>query len=252
MFFCTFEIALFSNFRALCKDEEIFSLSKESNARILLSGIEIGQFGDKPIEEHEHWDKFKNQIIYDHYDMNLGHCLTIDVSHLSNNPNGKVQIESAAISMLIRLDKISKKNRFNDKFNRLDHVTMQMYLHNGTDIYGFGENIPGLSLGNGMTKIGLKKTIIESLPTKADECITTGPYSSCIIGELLKYYQFNDNCTIPFLDKKNSSGLISCTNDIVLSAIKKIKTFRYTHEDFGPCKHTKPCSTVKYNVAQQR
>ena len=65
-------------------------MSKESNARILLSGIEIGQFGDKPIEEHEHWDKFKNQIIYDHYDMNLGHCLTIDVSHLSSDTNGKV------------------------------------------------------------------------------------------------------------------------------------------------------------------
>ena len=45
---------------------------------------------DKPLDDHKNWDENKDKIVYDFYNFDTGHCITIDVSHLGKN--GKVPI----------------------------------------------------------------------------------------------------------------------------------------------------------------
>ena len=34
------------------------------------------------IKSHEKWNKEKDKVIYNHYDSNLGHCISIDIGPL--------------------------------------------------------------------------------------------------------------------------------------------------------------------------
>ena len=97
----------------------------------------------------------------------------------------------------------------------------------------------------GLTVFRLKKTKIESLPTKTSKC-GKSHYGTCIKNQVAKIHHQMYHCHIPFLEKNTNFPI--CPNDIIIEAIKTLKYYLMTQEDYFECQFIRPCQDVIYEI----
>ena len=126
--------------------------------------------------------------IYDQYDINHGHCFTIDISTLTDN--GTLQIKSISYPIGMSLFLNLKQDNYKLK-------ALAMFLHNGSrnDISSIDDSSKMVEIKPGFTEIKIKKTIIKSLPNKANQCVKQ-PFMSCVIKEIESQTRGHFNCTL--------------------------------------------------------
>merc|ERR1712150_389413 len=96
----------------------------------------------------------------------------------------------------------------------------------------------------------VKKTIIQSLPTRDETCgeIT---YSTCVLNTIDQITQTDYTCTLLFLVPKNENNVEYCSKNITLQMIKKIKS-ALNQEKYENCKRQKLCNAVKFELVNPR
>ena len=99
-------------------------------------------------------------------------------------------------------------------------------------------------------QFSIKKTIINSLPTRDETCGETA-YSTCVLNTIDKITQRDYACTLLFLPKKVNNYKI-CTRNITLQMVKKIKSALNQEKYENHCKHQKLCNTVNYELVNPR
>ena len=90
----------------------------------------------------------------------------------------------------------------------------------------------------------IKKTIINSLPTRNEPCNTID-YATCVKNAILEELKDQYNCSLLFLIKNTT--LDQCSNDITLKGIKDLKT-ALEQEQFGDCTDQKLCNNIFYEL----
>jgi len=126
---------------------------------------------------------------------------------------------------------------------------LRIYLHDGmeSEIYALHRrNNPSFKVVRpGLTVFRLKKTKIESLPTKTSKC-GKSHYGTCIKNQVAKIHHQMYHCHIPFLEKNSNFPI--CPNDIIIEAIKTLKYYLMTQEDYFECQFIRPCQDVIYEI----
>ena len=119
---------------------------------VFFSGIEKGNL--KRLQDHAKWNANKNKVFYDMYDINHGHCFTIDVSPLTEKGTVPILRSTGNVEMMFRTDLDSKRTT--------DNKNWIAFLHNGSDIYSLHQNLPRLGLSPVSSfYFTIKKTIIK-------------------------------------------------------------------------------------------
>ena len=140
----------------------------------------------------------------------------------------------------------------------VDHLfvktALRMFLHNGSDIFSLHQNLPQVDLTPGITELKIKKTIIETLPTKKYKCVRNH-FETCLLNSIHGKTIRDYNCSIPFIDK--NSKFQTCSREVVLNVSRTIKNFvsRQNHDEnkdkFGECEFGKPCTDMIYSIADK-
>ena len=58
----------------------------------------------KLLQNHKKWDEYKQKVIYDMYDIEYGHCFTIDISPLTDKGTVPIQKIYVPVEMKMVLD----------------------------------------------------------------------------------------------------------------------------------------------------
>ena len=86
---------------------------------------------DDPLAKPTTWKEYENKILYSHYHVHYGHCITVDISSLSND-NGLFPMSFGFERMALKLTAGVEGS-----------ITNKIFLHDGTNIGQLGENIEG-------------------------------------------------------------------------------------------------------------
>ena len=178
--------------------------------------------------------------LYDQYDINHGHCFTIDVSALTKNGTLQIKSLSYPIGMTLHLNLKQDNYRFKG---------LALFLHNGSrnDISSIDDNSKMVPINPGHTDIKIKTTIIKSLPNRANGCVKK-PFMSCAIKEIEKETKDQFNCSLVTFRKH--SKYKTCSGEIFVNAIKKMKN-AFDDKKYGICKFEKPCHAVIYSITDK-
>ena len=207
---------------------------------VFFSGIEKGNL--KRLQDHAKWNANKNKVFYDMYDINHGHCFTIDVSPLTEKGTVPILRSTGNVEMMFRTDLDSKRTT--------DNKNWIAFLHNGSDIYSLHQNLPRLGLSPVSSfYFTIKKTILNSLPTKNYKCVKNH-FLTCLVNTLAKDIKDKFNCSIPFFEKNSKTKV--CSNKIILDIIKIIQ-FQVINSNgtYGPCIFGKPCQDMIYSITNR-
>jgi sulfur carrier protein ThiS len=176
--------------------------------------VSIHSYYITQLQQKDHWKNFKDLIFYDYFDLLIGHCLTFDVSKLTQD--GRVRLSTAGGNFLITLKL---------KIDEDDNV-FNIYLHGNKDIYHIKEFDQRItwSGGSGDLKIHAQQKIVKSLSNEETPCVQQ-PFWTCYIektvGQLMEQY----NCRIPFLLKKNEDDKLE---DLALSSLFNTSAFTWS------------------------
>ena len=123
------------------------------------------------------------------------------------------------------------------------------WLHNETDIFGLHMNMPTSTINK---KIGytvkIKKTIIDSLPTKKYKC-GRSHFETCLKNKIAEGLIKQNNCYIPFLSYDNSYSV--CPKELTLRVVKTWLHHILTLDDYKGCSYLKPCQDIVYSFAEK-
>jgi hypothetical protein len=193
--------------------------------------------------QKDNWKNFKDLIFYDYYDMRNGHCLTLDVTKLTND--GQVRLSTSVGNFVIKLNLIVD---YDDK-------GFDVYLHDNKDIYHLREFFPKITwLGTGLLKLDVHQKIIKSLPNEETPCVQQ-PFWTCYIEKTVEQLMEQYNCKIPFILKKSVNKMATqshnsveiCNKNITLNTLKEWKDVILGKRKVNDCLNKVPCDQVKYS-----
>ena len=195
----------------------------------------------KRLQDHHKWNEVKEKVIYDMFDIEYGHCFTIDISPLTEKGTVPIQKIYVPVEMVMFLDLSQDKH------------ALRMFLHNGSDIFSLHQNLPQVDMTPGTIELKIKKTIIDTLPTKKYKCVRNH-FETCLLNSIHGKTIRDHNCSIPFIAK--NSKFKTCSRDIILNISQTIKDLvsRQNHDDtekFGECEFGKPCQDMIYGIADK-
>ena len=95
----------------------------------------------------------QKKIFSSQYHFNLGHCITLDISALSEN-NGKFPIEYEDEKVNLMVVYFNREPVFENAIG-LSNFPKQFYMHNGTDIELIGKDISGEVIFGGYMRVFL-------------------------------------------------------------------------------------------------
>ena len=93
-------------------------------------------------------------------------------------------------------------------------------------------------------QLDIKKTVINSLPTRDEPCMKTD-YRDCVLEVVNENIQKRYGCIIPFLG--NVDMLEVCSNNITLTIIKELKHVLQLKQ-YKNCIDNQPCNSVVYTI----
>ena len=110
-------------------------------------------------------------------------------------------------------------------------------------------NMPSVTIS---TRVGytvkIKKTIIDSLPTKNYKC-GRSHFITCLKNTIAEDLVKQNNCYIPFLSFDNSYNV--CPKEVTLRVVKTWLHHILTLDDYQGCSYLKPCQDIVYTFAEK-